>query len=185
MDIGEKIMVYVFLAQGFEEIEALTAVDLLRRAEIPVKTVSIEGGEVTGSHNITVKADMLLSDITEDFDAVILPGGMPGTTNLNECSNIHEILDIANKNQKLICAICAAPMILGMHGLLKGKKATSYPGFEKYLEGAILSEERVCSDGNIITSRGAGTAAEFAAAIITALEKKETAEEILKSILHK
>ena len=177
-------MVYVFLANGFEEIEALGFVDILRRAEIEVNTVSIyKTKEVCGSHGIKV-----ISDITSDLinkselDAVVLPGGMPGTLNLQADSNVTEILEYAFKNNKYIGAICAAPMILGQLGYLKGKKATSYPGFEDKLIGADATGERVVKDGIFITSKGAGTVQDFAHCFISVLKDKETASNVIASM---
>ena len=124
-------MVYMFLADGFEEVEAMAPLDLLRRGGIEVKTVGVTGEYVTGSHNITIKADILPEAVEyEKLDCVILPGGLPGTTNLEKDDRVQAAIDFANEKKKLICAICAAPSILGNKGLLKGEKATCYPGFE-------------------------------------------------------
>ena len=164
-------MVYVFLANGFEEIEALAFVDILRRAEIDVKTVSVDNsGYATGSHNIKVFADVNIDEIDKDgITAVVLPGGMPGTLNLQNCPKVIEYVNYANDNNKLLGAICAAPMIPGELNLLNGKRATCYPGFEKHLLGATVTGEKCECDGNIITAKGAGATHEFAHRFITIL----------------
>lgn len=178
--------VYIFLAPGFEEIEGLTVVDLMRRADIPITTVSVgDSLTVTGAHNITVKADILLSEgAFSDAAMLILPGGAPGTCNLEACETLLNLLKQANAHGRYIGAICAAPMILGHLGFLKGRRAACYPGFEKDLTGAELSYEPAVVDGHIITSRGLGTAIEFAAALITLLKDKESAESIKKEVIY-
>lgn len=178
---------YLFLAEGFEEVEALTTVDLLRRAGIEVKmtVVGAEDKMVTGSHGITVLADILLAEVRlDDAIALILPGGMPGTKNLEAAAELRNLLTEAVTRHIRIGAICAAPSILGHLGLLKGKRAVCYPGFEKDLEGAEVLMEPVAIDGTIITSRGVGTAIEFALALITAFKGAEKAESIAKSIVY-
>lgn len=176
-------MIYVFLAPGFEEIEALTPVDVLRRAGLEVKTVAIgEGKEIVGAHSITVVADMNEAEFCDhDPSVIILPGGMPGTTNLENSATVSIALIEAASKGALICAICAAPSILGITGLLKGRRATCFPGFEEYLDGATIVDERVVRDGNVITSKGMGCAAEFSHAIVEALLGKEKADEVIKS----
>ena len=180
-------MVYVFLADGFEEIEALTPVDLLRRAGVEAVTVSIYEGRktVTGARKITVCADITIDEAVPDkADVIVLPGGMPGTVNLLECSKLMTIVDAQNANGKRIAAICAAPArILGAKGLLKGKKATCYPGLEEYLEGATPVTDSVVTDGNITTSRGLGTAVDFACELIRLLCGADKADEIRKSVV--
>ena len=172
-------MVYVMLANGFEEIEALTVVDLLRRAEIETKTVSIDDSRVAGSHGITVYADLLWHEINErKIDAIVLPGGMPGTKNLLNFAPLCELILKMHEKKKYLCAICAAPMILGQLGILNNMNVTCYPGFEKELKGAILSAGKAVSCENIITSRGAGTAVEFGLTIIAKLQSRELAEQI-------
>lgn len=180
-------MIYCFLADGFEEVEALSAVDMIRRAELPLKTVGIGKKLITGAHNIKVEADCIEGDIIldDEVDAVILPGGMPGTINLENSSTVQKAIDFASENGKFLCAICAAPSILGHKGLLKGKEAIAYPGFEKDLEGAVISERYVVRDGNIITAKGAGVAVDFGLEIVAALTSTEKAEEIRKSIQSK
>lgn len=176
---------YLFLAYGFEETEALTTVDLLRWAGIEVITVSITPNNIiSGAHKIPVVSDIKIdeSDFC-DADAIIIPGGQPGVNNLNACDKIKDIIKTNFENNKLICAICAAPIILGEMGLLKGKKATCYPGNESALKGAVLSNDKVCVDGNIVTSRGVGTAIDFALEIIKILNSEIKAESVKKSIL--
>ncbi|MCR4924009.1 MAG: DJ-1/PfpI family protein, partial [Lachnospiraceae bacterium] len=178
---------YLFLAEGFEEIEALAVVDLLRRAKLSCFTVSIKDSiEVKGSHNITVKADKLLSDIkVEKEDVFILPGGMPGTSNLASSKSLCDILTKANENDQMICAICAAPTILGGLGILDGRKATCYPGCEDRLGKATYLVETVVRDKNIISSRGMGTAIDFGLEIIKNILGQEEADSIAKSIIYR
>ena len=177
-------MVYLFLADGFEEIEALTPIDMLRRAKIDVTSVSInETRKVIGAHSIEVFADKTIAEVTtENIDAVILPGGLPGADNLRLNDTVQKFIDIAVREEKLVCAICAAPRILGEKGLLVGKKAICYPGFEQYLTGATVVDCGCVRDGNIITSKGMGKAFDFSCAIIEALSDKQTAEKIKGSI---
>lgn len=176
----------VFTADGFEEIEGLTVVDLLRRAGAEVLMVSV-GDELTvkGAHNIELKADVLFDETCyEDADVLVLPGGMPGTLNLRNHEKLCGLLKEFAAKDKKIAAICAAPMILGELGLLKGKKATCYPGFEDKLIEAEVCTDRVVRDGNITTSRGLGTAIPFALELISQLYGKEKAEEIKKSVIY-
>ncbi len=177
-------MVYVFLADGFEEIEALAPVDFLRRAGVEVKTVAIKGKTAVGAHNIEVTADINIDEasLNEEVEAVILPGGMPGSQNLYENSKVHEAIDFANDNNKLICAICAAPFILGRKGLLEGKEATCFPGFENELKGAIVKNEGVVKSDNIITAQGAGVAWEFGERIARELVGCEKSQKILMGL---
>ena len=149
-------MVYVFLADGFEDIEALAPIDILRRANVDVKTVGVTGKEVTSSHGVTVKADISVSDIKldSDLELIVLPGGMPGTLNLEASVGVQKAIDFCAANDKYIAAICAAPSILGHKGLLKGKKATCFPGFEKDLVGADACSDLVVIDGKFITGNG-------------------------------
>lgn len=176
----------VFTADGFEEIEGLTVVDLLRRAGAEVLMVSVkEGLTVKGAHNIELKADALFDEVCyEDVDILVLPGGMPGTLNLRNHEKLCGLLKEFAAKDKKIAAICAAPMILGELGLLKGKKATCYPGFEDKLTEAELCTDREVRDGNITTSRGLGTAIPFALELISQLYGKEKAEEIKKSVIY-
>ena len=177
-------MVYIFLADGFEEIEALTPLDMLRRAGIDTLAVSINETEtVTGAHGIKVIADVVIKNTpVSNIDAVILPGGLPGADNLRMNTKVNEFIDEAVKQNKLVCAICAAPRILGEKGLLEGKRAICYPGFEKYLKGATVVDCGCVRDGNFITSKGMGKAVQFSHAIIEAIKDKETADRIKNSI---
>jgi len=176
----------VFLAEGLEEIEGLTVVDILRRAEVDVTTVSItEKNEVTGSHNIKIWADKKFEEVTfDELDGVVLPGGMPGTTNLMNHAGVNEVIKSFAAEGKLVSAICAAPSVLGQAGLLEGKKATCYPGFEKQMTGATATTDKVVQDGNIITSRGMGTAIPFALALTAYLLGQEVANKIGASIMY-
>ena len=178
-------MIYMFLANGFEEIEALLPLDLMRRAGLDVKTVGVGSLDITGSHGITVKADMIDSDLSDNSpECVILPGGMPGTKNLDASPVVHKALDSALENNSLICAICAAPMILGKRGILRGKKATCFPGFEEYLEGATVGG-RAVRDGQVITGVGMGAALEFGIEIVAALKGREEADKLFAAVLAK
>ena len=173
-------MIYVFIAKGFEEIEALTVVDYLRRAEMDVCTVGIGGKIVVGSHDIPVFCDLDENEAKMDdsIDAIVLPGGMPGTLNLEKNKTVNDFIDYSVKNNKLICAICAAPSILGHKGLLKGKTACCFPGFENELTGAVVSDDFVCTDGNIITAKGMGAAISFSREIVAKLLNETTADRI-------
>lgn len=178
--------VYIFLANGFEEIEGLTVVDLLRRAQIDVQMISIEDGkQITGSHNIKVEADCLFKDAKfDEADMLVLPGGMPGTTNLLHQPLLIEKIKKFHKNKKWLAAICAAPSVLGACGVLTGKKACCYPGFEEKLLGASIQYEPVVQDENVITGRGMGVANDFALKIIEVLCGKEKACEVKESVLY-
>lgn len=177
-------MIYVFLADGFEEIEALGTVDILRRCELNVQTVSItESLSVRGAHNMVVQADIVKEDIQKDeVDALVLPGGLPGADNLEQCEFVTNLLKETAAEGKVIAAICAAPKILGVLGLLSGVKATCYPGYEAKLVGAITKRKDVVVDKNFITSKGAGTTQYFAQAIATALGKKVQARRTIKAM---
>jgi 4-methyl-5(b-hydroxyethyl)-thiazole monophosphate biosynthesis len=174
--------IFVFFADGFEEIEAFTAVDVLRRAGLSVETISVtEDLLVTGAHGISILCDSLLFfDISLFYDAdlLLLPGGMPGAKTLSGHEELNKlILDFVKKG-KPIAAICAAPMVLGKLGLLNGKKVTCYPGFEQYLEGAECTGAQVEIDGNIITGKGPGAAMDFALAIVELLQGKDKVAEL-------
>lgn len=177
-------MVYLFLADGFEIIEALAPADMLKRAKIDVKTVGVTGKTVRSSANICVSADITVDEINldENLEAVILPGGMPGTLNLENCPKVQEAIDFATVNNLLICAICAAPSILGHKDLLKDRYATAFPGFEKDLSGAKLSDEYVVTDGNIITARGAGVSIDFGLEIVKYLRGDDAQISVRKTI---
>jgi 4-methyl-5(b-hydroxyethyl)-thiazole monophosphate biosynthesis len=175
---------YVFLANGFEDIEALSVVDVLRRAGADVKTVSIyDTLHVTSSHGVTVVADMLFSQIEPTEGFLILPGGMPGTTNLGAHSGLCALLQEHVAKGLPIAAICAAPMVFGGLGLLEGKKAVCYPGCEGGLGGALVQPDAVVKDGNIITGKGPGVSINFALAIAAALVGEEKAQEIAKAMI--
>lgn len=173
-------MIYVFLANGFEEIEALAVVDVLRRAELDVLTVGVGEDFIVGSHQIPVACDISEKNLVLDerVEAIVLPGGMPGTLNLEKSEIVQKAIDRAKENNKLICAICAAPSILGHKGLLDGKNATCFPGFEEELFGANVSKDFVVRDGNIITAKGMGSAVEFGLQIAEVLTSKENAQKI-------
>ena len=178
-------MVFLLLADGFEETEALCTLDLLRRAELDVTTVSVAKKEVTGSHGITVIADKLYSDIfdIDSLECVVLPGGMPGTLNLDKSEFVDGIINYAVAKNILVAAICAAPSILGRRNLLKDKSACCYPGFEDLLVGANVINDTVVKDGNIITAKGAGVSINFALKIIETLKDKHSADKVKDSII--
>lgn len=179
-------MFYCFLATGFEEIEAITTVDMLRRAGVEVMTVSVDGDSenlVSGAHGIAVCADTDINGVDfENIEGMILPGGMPGTLNLEMSEGVIKALDYCEANDLYIFAICAAPQILGHKGILKGKKATCYPGFETELKGATLSELPAIKDGRIITSKGPGATIDFALEIIKELKGENIAFELKESM---
>lgn len=177
----------VFFAEGFEEIEALTVVDLCRRAGIEVQMVSVTGKRsVTGSHKIAVEADALLSEaVFESFDMLVLPGGMPGTKNLESCAPLMEQFDRFYEAGRCISAICAAPSIFGHRGYLKGRNACSYPGYEDELTGAVVSENPVEVSEHVTTSRGMGTAILFGLAIVERFCGREKAEALSKGIVYR
>ena len=176
-------MIYVFLADGFEEVEALTPVDYLRRCELKVQTVGIRGKMVQGSHGITVLADATMYDVDLDqCEMIVLPGGLPGTLNLEKSHHLAKVIDYCVEHEIPIGAICAAPSILGHKGLLKGRKATCASGWEQELEGAEYTGSPVESDGIYITSRGAGAANQFAFALAERMAGKERADKLAASV---
>lgn len=177
-------MVYVFLANGFEEIEALAPVDILRRAEVQVKTVGIGSNIIRGAHDIPVITDLDSNEIEldENLEMIVLPGGMPGTLNLEENANVQKAIDFCLDNDKYISAICAAPSILGHKGILDGKSATCFPGFEKELGKAVYSEELVVNDGKITTAKGAGSAIKFALKLVEVLVSKDKSKALEASL---
>ena len=178
-------MVYVHLAEGFEEIEALTVVDLLRRANIAVETVSISAGTVAGAHGISVVTDITIDKADYDnCEMIVLPGGMPGSVNLEECDVLQEQIYRFNEQGKFIAAICAAPMILGHKGLLDGKKAVIYDGMESDLGKAIVANDKAVIDGNFVTGKGPGCAIEFALKIISVLKDEKAADMIKSELLY-
>ena len=176
-------MVYLFLADGFEEIEALATVDILRRADIDVTTVGIGTAAPCGSHGICVNADITEDQTrTDEMEAVILPGGMPGTLHLAASETIHRLVMYAAQHDLPIGAICAAPSVLGEWGLLDGKSAICYPGFENKLRGAAIADTPVVTDGRITTAKGAGVAVDFALELVSKLKSRTIADEIRGSI---
>ena len=177
----------VFMADGCEEIEALTVVDIARRAGLEVAMISITGEKVVkGAHGINFETDIPAEFMDFDIlDGIVLPGGMPGTLNLGANKYVLQTIIDFNVKGKLVAAICAAPSVLGEAGLLKGKKATAYPGFEEKLVGAEVCEDEVVVDGNIITSRGMGTAIPFALEMVRYLVDDETAKNLSHSIIYK
>ncbi len=179
--------VCVFFGTGYEEIEALTVVDLLKRVKIETDMVSVTGEKtVVGTHAIPVIMDKLISEVNfDEVDMIVLPGGMPGTRNLEACEPLMEQVDAFVKAGKSVCAICAAPSILGHRGHLQGKKAIAYPGFEDQLTGAEVVYEPAVRDGNIITGRGMGCAIEFGLAIVEYLQGKEVRDVLAEKIIFK
>lgn len=176
-------MFYMFLADGFEETEALATLDVMRRAGLNVQTVGVTGDFVTGSHNIIVKSDIDFDKISmADVEGAVLPGGMPGTTNLESDSRVIDCVKYCFDNNKIVAAICAAPSILGHLGMLKGKKATCFPGFESSLEGAEHTGAHAEADGNVITGKGAGCAIEFGYEIVKKAVSKEIADKVISDM---
>ncbi len=176
-------MIYVFLADGFEECEAFAPIDILRRANFDVKTVGIGSNTVTGSHGISVICDITANDVDiTRAEAIILPGGMPGTINLEESADVQGFIDYAADKNLVIGAICAAPSILGHKGLLKDRKATCFTGFEKDLLGAEVLEVPVVIDGNIVTAFGVGAAFDFGFALLEVLKDAEAASNLKKQM---
>ena len=177
-------MIYVFLANGFEEVEAISPIDLLRRAGHEVQTVGVTGRSVTGSHGIEITCDITANEIVlgNALEMIVLPGGMPGTLNLEKSEAVQTAVDFCNDRNLLIGAICAAPSILGLKGLLEGKEAIAYPGFETQLTGARISAQPVVKDGHIITAKGAGVAVAFGLKLIEALDGAEKSAKISDSI---
>ena len=181
-------MIYVFLANGFEEIEGLTVVDFLRRAELEVCTVGVGGKLITGAHNIPVFCDLDESEVRldDELKAVVLPGGMPGTLNLEKCETVKSAVSYCAENDRFVCAICAAPSVLGHMGLLRGRKACCFPGFEKDLVGAEFSDVAVIRDGNVITAFGAGAAFDFGFELLSAITgDKASADRLSKAMKYK
>ena len=178
--------VYEFLANGFEEVEALAVVDILRRGGVDIKTVSVTGNEfVETSHGVTLKADLKIEDADlADADLMLLPGGLPGATNLRDHEGVRQALTAQAKAGKKIGAICAAPLVLGSLGLLEGKRATCYPGFEKYMTGAQYTRELFTVDGNIITGEGPAAALPYAYEILSMFVGKEKTEEIKEGMMY-
>lgn len=176
-------MIYVFLADGFEEIEALATVDILRRAEIETVTVGVGTKTPTGTHGITVTADITEDEATtKDLCGVVLPGGLPGAWNLMDSAKVRELTEHCFNGGKLVSAICAAPSVLGDWGMLKGKKAVCYPGFEERLIGAEITDASAVTDGMTVTGKGAGAAIDFGLAVVAALRSQNLAESIREAM---
>lgn len=172
------------LADGLEEIEAITNIDVLRRAGTEVITAGLNDLEVTGAHDIVIKADRLIDEVrAEEFDGIILPGGMPGSTNLRNNDKVIKLVQKLNTDGKLVAAICAAPIALEKAGVIRNRKATSYPGFDREMVSCDYLEERVVVDGNLITGRGPGVALEFAITVVQYLLGEEKAAELKEGML--
>lgn len=180
-----NVSVLLLLAEGFEEIEASTVLDLLRRAGVEVVTANVSGGDlVRGAHGLAVKADRNLAEVRDRvFSAVVLPGGMPGSTNLAESADVEHVLKAHAAQGTYVAAICAAPIVLAKYGLLKGRKATCYPGCEAQLTGARIQDEAVVEDGQVITSRGPATAMDFGLTLIEKLVGAAKSREIRRAVL--
>lgn len=174
-------MVYILLADGFEEIEVVTPLDIMRRAGIDVKTVSIAEKTVTGAHGIQITADILINEVNAAAELIMLPGG-EGHERLDASNDVHALINYAVTHDLYIAAICAAPSIIGKKMLLDGKNATCYPGFEKFLYGAKISPDKAVVDGKIITGKGPGAASEFGFAIVEILKGKNTADSLKKAM---
>lgn len=177
-------MLYMFLADGFEETEAIGSLDVIKRAGLDIKTAAIKNLDVLGAHGVLVRADILANQIDfENLSGIILPGGMPGTTNLENDPTVKKAIEVCQKKGLLMAAICAAPMVLGKMGVLKGKKAVCYPGFEEHLKLARVQNDWCVSDGNIITAKGAGASMLFGASIVDYFKKGE-GRKILDQMQH-
>ncbi len=177
-------MIYVFLANGFEETEAIAPIDILRRSELNVTTVGIGEDVIVSSHGIAVIPDITEVEFvpSDDIDMIVLPGGMPGTLNLEKSRTVQDAIDYCIANDKYIAAICAAPSILGRKGFLNGKKATCFPGFEQFLAGAEYTGESVVHDGKIVTAKGAGVAIEFGLKLSEILTSEANSKKIKASL---
>lgn len=176
----------ILLAEGFEEIEAVTVIDVLRRANVDVQIVGLHQETIKGAHGIKIEADLKLQDLKEEVDAIILPGGQPGSDNLAKSNQVKELIQKYAEQNKIISAICAAPaVVLSPTGILDGKKATCYPGFEERFNSTIQHDphQTVIQDQNIITSRGPGTALDFAFLLVEQLKDKSTADQLRKQML--
>lgn len=178
-------MIYAFLANGFEETEAIAPIDLLRRSGKTVVTVGVGDNIITGSHGIPVVTDTIAQEapLTDELEMIILPGGMPGTLNLEKSDYVQVAIDYCVANNKYIGAICAAPSILGHKGLLNGKKAVCYEGFETQLEGAVIADTSVAEDGIFITARGAGVAVDFGLKLVEKAVSKAESDRQRRAIL--
>ena len=178
--------VYVFLAEGFEEIEAVATIDLLRRAGLPTHVVAIGlDALATGAHGLAIQADLSINEVySEDVQALVLPGGLPGVTNLGKSQRLEQLLREAHAEKKLIASICAAPSLLGDFGFLSGEEAIAYPGFEGKLTGAHVASTPVVKSGHLITAKAAGYTIDFALAIITELAGADKAKEVASAIFY-
>ncbi|MCR5729791.1 MAG: DJ-1/PfpI family protein [Ruminococcus sp.] len=178
-------MIYAFIANGFEETEAIAPIDLLRRSGKTVVTVGVGDNIITGSHGIPVVTDTIAQEapLTDELEMIILPGGMPGTLNLEKSDYVQAAIDYCVANNKYIGAICAAPSILGHKGLLNGKKAVCYEGFETQLEGAVIADTSVAEDGIFITARGAGVAVDFGLKLVEKAVSKAESDRQRRAIL--
>lgn len=176
----------ILFAPGFEEVEGLTIVDILRRANINTSIIGVEEREITGAHDVTIKADKLLNEINSDeIDALILPGGAPGFQNLRKSETVLSLIKETDKKGKIVAAICASPSVLATAGILENKKATIYPGMEEEIQKGqgVLVDELVVVDGHIVTSKGPATTMPFALKLVELLKDKETSEEVEKGVL--
>jgi 4-methyl-5(b-hydroxyethyl)-thiazole monophosphate biosynthesis len=174
------------LIEGYEETEAVVVVDVLRRAEVQVTLIGVEGRKVTGSHGISINVDAALDDVVAvgtAFDCVVLPGGMPGAAKLRDSATVQEFVTRQHAGGAIAAAICAAPIALGKFGLLKGKNATCYPGFEEQLGGARVQTDAVVSDGDVVTSRGVGTALAFSLVLVDRLAGTDMARTLATRML--
>ena len=177
-------MFYLFMADGTEEVEAIATLDVLRRAGIKTVTAGVGSARITGSHGIEIKCDIEAEDIVLDssLEGVILPGGMPGTVNLEKNANVQKAIKYCADNSLFLCAICAAPSVLGHAGVLRNKKAVCFPSFEDELTGAEIPDCFVCSDGNVITGKGMGCAILFGLEIVKAIKGKDAADKLKASL---
>lgn len=176
-------MFYVFLAEGFEETEALATLDVMRRAGLEVKTVGVTGMIVTSSHKVKVVPDISVDEVSfDEIEGVVLPGGMPGTLNLEKSKKVIDCVKYCYENDKIVAAICAAPSILGHLKMLNGRKATCFPGFEDELDCKEYTASHTAVDGNVITGKGAGCAIEFGHAIVSMALSKEVADKVIEDM---
>jgi len=176
--------VAIILADGFEEVEAIAIIDILRRAEIHTVIAGLHAGPMTSARKVRVLPDTVIDTVkVDDFDMIVLPGGQPGADNLNADQRVKELIKSFAQKGKLTGAICAAPIVLASAGLLQGKQATAYPSYKDRLGGAIYAEKAVVEDGNVLTSRGAGTALAFGLAIVARLVSAEKAQKIKEAML--
>lgn len=177
-------MIYMFFAQGFEEVEAIAPLDLMRRAGLSVTTVGIGGKQITGAHGITVTTDLTDAEYSDPSpEMIFLPGGMPGTLNLAASRVVLDAIRTVSECGGYLAAICAAPSILGDMGLLKGKQATCYPGFEDRLRGASIAKSTLVRDGNVLTARGMGVAVDMGLAIVALFCGEEKANELRHAVI--